>query len=495
MASAAAARHPRPARGGTSFRGAATAAALLAVVVVAAAAGALAPQVAPDLVPSALSPYLIIGLAGLVVLTFLCLAAPVGCLVAAFALLSVVRSEPAPVDLLFVLLILTSFLTGRRPRTATPPVIAAAIGVLALLSVASMFNAIDTSRAVRFEGITLYLMVLGLWLSGIFRDRGLTRRLMKVYILTALFSAALGILALKAPIPSRETFLYGGARAKALFKDPNVLAPFLVPAAAIVLEEIGRPRLLGWGTKRLVPALLILIAGSLVAFSRAGWLNLGLALTTVVLIYLARSRGFTAFLRTAATLGLAALAGYIFLAVSGLLGFLQERSHLQIYDQHRFATQALGLADATRHVFGYGPGQVEANIHYATHSLVVRVVYEQGVLGLAALTAIVLGTLLLAITLVIHDEDVHGVGSAALLGSWLGLIANSFFIDSLHWRHLWIVAALIWCGATLRQERIRAAAAAAARSRRQPEADVEVTVPSRNGHVQLPKPVSSPNPP
>src|SRR5690348_8886327 len=101
MASAAALRTPR--RRGTrpSLRGVATVAALLAVVIVAAAAGAFAPRIAPDLVPSALTPYLIVGLAGLVALTFLCLAAPVGCLVAAFALLSVVRSEPAPVDLLF----------------------------------------------------------------------------------------------------------------------------------------------------------------------------------------------------------------------------------------------------------------------------------------------------------------------------------------------------------------------------------------------------------
>jgi hypothetical protein len=493
MASAAAPR-PHPGhRARPGIRGAAAAAALIAVIVAAVAAGALAPRLAPDLVPSALSPYLVIGLGGLVVLTFLCLAAPVGCLVAAFALLSVVRSEPAPVDLLFVLLILTSFLTGRRPRTATPPIIAAAVGILALLSVASMFNAIDTPRAVRFEGITLYLMVLGLWLSGIFRDRELTRRLMKVYVLTALFSAVLGLLALKAPLPGKETFLYGGDRAKALFKDPNVLSPFLVPAAAIVLEEIGRPRLLGWGTRRLVPALLLLIAGSLVAFSRAGWLNIGVALATVVLIYLSRSRGFIVFLRTAATLGLAALAGYIFLAATGLLTFLQERSHLQSYDQHRFATQALGLADATRHVFGYGPGQVESNIGYATHSLVVRVVYEQGVIGLAALAAIVLGTLLLAVILVLDDADVHGVGSAALLGSWLGIIANSFFIDSLHWRHLWIIAALIWCGATLRQERIRATAAAKL-TRVAPPARSAV-VPSKNGHVHLPSRVPSANPP
>jgi hypothetical protein len=37
-----------------------------------------------------------------------------------------------------------------------------------------------------------------------------------------------------------------------------------------------------------------------------------------------------------------------------------------------------------------------------------------------------------------------------LLGLWVGLIANSFFIDTLHWRHLWLVAGLIWAGASRR---------------------------------------------
>ncbi|HEX6390210.1 MAG TPA: hypothetical protein VFZ89_12195, partial [Solirubrobacteraceae bacterium] len=40
----------------------------------------------------------------------------------------------------------------------------------------------------------------------------------------------------------------------------------------------------------------------------------------------------------------------------------------------------------------------------------------------------------------------YGIGSSALLGAWCGLLANSFVIDTLHWRHLWIVAALVWAG-------------------------------------------------
>ena len=46
-------------------------------------------------------------------------------------------------------------------------------------------------------------------------------------------------------------------------------------------------------------------------------------------------------------------------------------------------------------------------------------------------------------------RDTWGIGSTALLAIWCGLLANSFFIDTLHWRHLWLFAGLIWGGAVL----------------------------------------------
>jgi len=47
----------------------------------------------------------------------------------------------------------------------------------------------------------------------------------------------------------------------------------------------------------------------------------------------------------------------------------------------------------------------------------------------------------------ILGRDTYGIGSAALLAAWCGLLANSVFIDTLHWRHFWFLAALIWAGA------------------------------------------------
>ena len=60
------------------------------------------------------------------------------------------------------------------------------------------------------------------------------------------------------------------------------------------------------------------------------------------------------------------------------------------------------------------------------------------------------GTLVLAGRNVLAGRDAYGVGSAVLFAAWCGLLANSAFVDTLHWRHLWVVAALVWVAARRR---------------------------------------------
>jgi hypothetical protein len=61
--------------------------------------------------------------------------------------------------------------------------------------------------------------------------------------------------------------------------------------------------------------------------------------------------------------------------------------------------------------------------------------------------ALFLATFLFAARNAVLGRDSYGIGSAALLAAWVGLMINSFVVDTLHWRHLWFVAALIWVGA------------------------------------------------
>jgi putative Ca2+/H+ antiporter (TMEM165/GDT1 family) len=55
-----------------------------------------------------------------------------------------------------------------------------------------------------------------------------------------------------------------------------------------------------------------------------------------------------------------------------------------------------------------------------------------------------LATLLMAAGNAVAGRDTYGIGAASLLASWCGILLSGFVIDTLHWRHLWFVAALIW---------------------------------------------------
>jgi hypothetical protein len=368
--------------------------------------------------------------------------------VAAFALSCVVRVEPAPTDLLLITVALVSLLSGRL-SVRLPPSIAMVLPVLLVVEVLSSVNAVQTGRALSYLSISLYLALTAVWLTGAFTDATIARRSLKAYVIAATLSALVAVATLELHLPGYSTLVYADSRAQGLFKDPNVFGPYLVPAAAIVLEEIGRPRLLGWPRRRLFLALAILGAGVIFAYSRAGWVNFAIAAVTVIVVSSARRGGIKAAARTFGALLGCALVGFALLAATGSLTFFSERSKIETYDANRFANQSTGFAKATVHVLGYGPGQAEENLALSTHSSYVRAAYEQGYLGLAALVALLATTLAIAIRSAARDSDLHGLGSAAMLGALLGALFNSAFIDTTHWRHLWLIFALIWAMAVI----------------------------------------------
>ena len=367
--------------------------------------------------------------------------------IVAFALLAFVRVEPAPVDLIFAFLIVRTLVMARAP-VQVPPLALLSTAGFAAWTLFSTSNAADFGGAARFVFITLYLLVLAVWLTGAFADARLTRACIKTYIYAAVASAVIGVAALLVGFPGSSSLVYGGARAQALFKDPNVFSPFLVPATMIVIEDLVRPRLFGRRQRRLLPVmLLLLVAGLIFAFSRAGWLNLAAATMTLLAVLATQRGGARAVARILGVVGFAAAAAVLAIVATGSTSFFESRTHLESYDQTRFQTQHTAFEHMWTHVFGYGPGQSEVALTHSTHSLFARVFFEQGFVGGALLIVVLLATTAAAAGLALRDRDVHGIGSAAILAAWVGLVVNSVFVDTLHWRHLWLVAALAWYGA------------------------------------------------
>jgi O-antigen ligase len=364
-------------------------------------------------------------------------------------LLAVVRIEPAPPDLVFGVVIAVAVVTARMRLERVPVSATLLVSAFLALGLLSATGATDGTRAVMFFAITLYLGVFALWLAAYVASMPRARLVLLAYLAGAAFSAAAASLALVAAFPGSEVFVRG-PRAQGLFKDPNVFGPFLVPAVLLVMEETVAPRLL---RLRLVPKLAllsILTVGVVFSFSRAAWLNLALGVLVLLAIFALRRGGgrrATALLAVALVAGVA-LVGAI--SATSSMDFLSQRAALQDYDSQRFGAQASGIEIAERHPLGLGPGQFERVSDVSAHSTYVRALAEEGVLGALVLLGLMLLTLGFAARNVALGADTYGIGSAALLAAWCGLLANSFFVDTLHWRHLWFVAALIWAGTALR---------------------------------------------
>lgn len=363
-------------------------------------------------------------------------------------LLAAVRLEPAPADVLFGVVIAVAFATGRFRLERVPLSVTALVTLFLALNLLSSVEVVDAARTVEFFAITLYLALFGLWLTGYVCSPSRARLVVVAYLVAAVVSAALACLALFVPLPGGEAFV-DGPRAQGLFKDPNVFGPFLVPAALILMEEIVAPRLLR--LRRLTKLLLLSIVtlGVLFSFSRAAWLNLAVASAVLFLVLALRRGGGRRAMRLFAVVLLAAAAGFGVVSATSSAGFLQERASFQVYDVQRFGAQASGLDLAAQYPLGIGPGQFERVSDLSAHSTYVRALAEQGALGLVALLALMLLTLGFAARNAVLGRDTYGIGSAALLAAWCGALANSVFIDTLHWRHLWLLAALIWAGAAL----------------------------------------------
>jgi O-antigen ligase len=364
-------------------------------------------------------------------------------------LLAVVRIEPAPPDLVFAVVIAVALVTARLHVERVPLSVTLLVSAFLAVNLLAATAAADGGRAVMFFSITFYLGVFAIWLAAYVCTVRRARLVLLAYIVAASISAAVACLALVVPFPGADLFV-SGPRAQGLFKDPNVFGPFLVPAVLLLMEETVAPRLLRFRPTAKLALLSLMTVGVVFSFSRAAWLNLALGLVVLLAIFALRrgsARRVLALVVASLVAG-AALIGV--LEATGSTAFLSQRAALQDYDAQRFGAQASGIELAEEHPFGLGPGQFERVSELSAHSTYVRAIAEEGIPGAALLLGLVLLTLGFAARNVAAGVDTYGIGSAGLMAAWCGLLANSFFVDTLHWRHLWLVAALIWAGTALR---------------------------------------------
>jgi O-antigen ligase len=305
---------------------------------------------------------------------------------------------------------------------------------------------------VKHVTITLYLVLSSFVIAGfVAKDPARhTRLIMSAYVTAALIASVAALIGYFNLVPAFQDVLTEFGRARGTFKDPNVLGAFLAPAVLYVLNGMlnGRAaRALLWSA-----VLMVLLLATLLSFSRAAWLNIAVGLLAFgffAFVMSESNRKRVKLLVLAVLAGLVAVGALVALAtvpaVSDLLG---ERASLeQSYDvgpEGRFGGQKKAVALVASHPLGIGALEF-GRLHHPedVHQVYLNMYLNTGWVGGTFYLLLVLMTIAIGLRRVLRDRGGDGV-SIVLLAAFLGMAVEGLVVDTDHWRHFYLIMALIW---------------------------------------------------
>lgn len=363
---------------------------------------------------------------------------------------SFVLMEPSPYDLLMILVIggsLLFFLTSFTRDVFMPLIVMLLILVFQLTS---LLAARELPDGVIYLAITIYLMFS--WFSIVGLGQKIKTLLLQVimngYLISAVISAVIGILAYFHLLPFNDLLLMFG-RAKAFFKDPNVFGPFLIMPSLYAINLFEKET--SSKLKKTLYALtfLLLLTAIFVCFSRAAWGNW--ILSFLIYLILTKKELLRARIKTFTILAFLCIPVLIWLANSPFVESLfQSRLSMQRYDDSRFTTQKEAIITGLKNPFGIGPGQSEYTFQIAPHSLYARILTENGILSVSLFIILLFISVLKAYQSYKKSSNDTAAYFSIIVACLIGLAFNSVFIDTLHWRHFWLILALAWCAPKIR---------------------------------------------
>ena len=271
---------------------------------------------------------------------------------------------------------------------------------------------------------------------------------MSGYSVGGVVSSVIAVLCYFGFLPLGEFVLFYD-RIKGFFKDPNVFGPYLVISAVYAIHRLQsrhctRAQQVWWWC-----ACISSSVGVLLCFSRAAWANFALTLFAFFALNAIANRAdgslrrnIVYFVAILAILG--ATLAYA-MTIPQVAEVIAYRTEMQSYDEDRFATHEAAMELGIQNPLGVGPGQSFAYLNYATHSLYLRLFSENGAIGVVSLLAFMLLTLVRCVwlsqtSLTRVQRSLFSLVAAAIFGT----LINSFAIDTLHWRHYWLLLALGW---------------------------------------------------
>jgi O-antigen ligase len=363
-----------------------------------------------------------------------------------------VFSEPAPVDALTIGLIVLLPVVGLVSFNPTLIAYFSLWTVAGACAVLAAALSLDLGITLPHVAVTLYLTLASVMFAGFIAKspKAHSELIFKAWTWAAVAAAGCGLVGYFGLLPGAYELFTKFGRASGPFKDPNVFGPFLIPPLVYMVHvALGRP----WH-RMLAPLAIagLLMLTVLLTFSRGAWLNLAVALAIFGYLTMLTSRRTITRVKLMALLvaGLLFTAGLITIALSTdyISDLLVQRSTLEMeYDsgtEGRFGGQQKAIGLITENPLGLGALEFGERYHpEEVHNVYLSMLLNAGWLGGGIYWILVALTAVLGFRHALNATPTQPL-FLIVYAAFMANAGEGIIIDSDHWRHFYLLAAMVW---------------------------------------------------
>ncbi len=363
---------------------------------------------------------------------------------------AIVFIEPSPYELVTLASASVFIATGVRLRLVLVPLLL----LLFLLNLGYTISAIPLLGdpiVATWIATSWYMAVTVVFFALVSADDTAARldMLRRGLLVGGLIAALAGVAGYLHLVPGGYDLLTLYGRARGTFKDPNVLGAYLILPALFALQNVVTAHLAK--ALRGILVLGVIALAILLAFSRAAWggLILTAAFMLSLMVLTSRSRGERSriIVTTIAAVLVVALLIAVLLSFDSIAEMFRQRASFdQSYDEGRFGRfgrHILGAAMALDLPFGIGPLQFHRYFPEDTHNSYLNAFMSGGWLSGICYPTLVFTTVILGFRHIFIRVPWQRT-YIAIFAAFVGIVGESFIIDTDHWRHFFMMLGAMW---------------------------------------------------
>ena len=354
-------------------------------------------------------------------------------------LLPYVFIEPAPVDLVLITISVYAFLRLKVPILGGVICLIYLLFTLISISLGVVFDSGKQEVIFQYFFIELYLATGLLAIAAVSYEKDYFISLfLRWYVIGATISSIV-VLLIKFG-PDNVSFIYRDEtriRISGFFKDPNVLAPYLILPIVAVYFSSGRLNLKRWKYITLLSCVFLMV----LTFSRGGYVALVGSILFGVMLKVLTEFSLSTFIMSIAFC-LVVSFGLLWLIDNSYFeyaDYLFSRFELKDYDQGRFYHIAHSLEIGFSNPLGIGPGGYGKIFGVNPHNLFAGKLVDAGLIPAIIIICIPIGGWFLStLSYLKYRDDL----SLILAATMIGQIAAAFVVYAHHWRHMLILGVI-----------------------------------------------------